>query len=100
RKSVFSAGHQNKIDKGSIFTTVNDQKSLVTIKPVSIKVGKAGQGNWYLVNLAPASFLYKERQAVMVVTIALCLVFGLIGVWVSFSVTNIIYREPRSKIHH
>jgi methyl-accepting chemotaxis protein len=95
RKS--NAVPESKIDQGSFFTTVNQQKSLVTYKAVS-KIGKAGKGNWYLVNLAPASFLYKEQRAVTIATIALSLIFGILGVWASFSVTNMIYKKGRPKI--
>ncbi len=98
RKSISNAGPENKIDQGSFFTTVNQQKSLVTYKAVGSKIGKAGKGNWYLVNLAPASFLYKERQAVTTATIALCLLCGILDIWVSFSVTNMIYKKRSPKI--
>lgn len=89
---------ESKIDQGSFFTTVNQQKSLVTYKAVGSKIGKAGKGNWYLVNLAPASFLYKEQRAVTIASIALSLIFGILGVWVSFSVTNMIYNKRSPKI--
>lgn len=88
----------SKIDQGSFFTIVNQQKSLVTYKAVGRKIGKAGKGDWYLVNLAPASFLYKEQRAVTIATIALSLIFGILGVWVSFSVTNMIYKKRSPKI--
>ena len=96
RKS--NAVPESKIDQGSFFTTVNQQKSLVTYKAVGSKIGKAGKGNWYLVNLAPVSFLYKEQRVVTIATIALSLIFGILGVWVSFSVTNMIYQKRSPKI--
>lgn len=95
--SKSNAVPDSKIDQGSFFTTVNQQKSLVTYKAVGSKIGKAGIGDWYLVNLAPASFLYKEQRAVTIATIALSLIFGILGVWVSFSVTNRSIRNEAPK---
>jgi two-component system sensor histidine kinase YesM len=89
--------HKSYIDHGSFITNVNGKQSLVTYKAIGSKNGIGGKSGWYLVNLAPASVLYEERQVVTVTTLILCLVFGALAIWFSFYVANIIFHDQRPK---
>jgi hypothetical protein len=82
------------IDHGSFITKVNDKQSLVTYKAIGSKNGIGGKNGWYLVNLAPTSFLDEEQQLVTVTTLILCIIFGGLAIWISFYAINI--REKRS----
>lgn len=94
--NTFSA-KVNKIDQGSFISKVNNHQSLVTYKAIGSKNGIGGKSGWYLVNLAPTSFLYEERQTVALTTLILCLIFGILAVWISFYVTKMIYSKQSSK---
>ena len=86
-------GRESKINQGSFIVDVNHKKSLVTYKAIGSKIEIGGKNGWYLINLAYTSFLYEERQIVAVTTLILCLVFGVLAVWVSFYTTKKVYSE-------
>lgn len=81
--------------QGSFFTTINQQNSLVIYKTVGSKIKNAEKSSWYLVNLTPVSFLYKEWRVVTIAIIVSCVVFGLLAAWVSFSVTKVIGQKQK-----
>lgn len=93
----FCSGQERKTDQGSFITNVNHKKSLVTYKAIRSKIEIGGRNDWYLVNLTSTSFLYKERKVVALTTILLCLVFGLLAIWISFYATKMIDIEQRQK---
>jgi hypothetical protein len=84
------SGKESKIDHGSFITNVNHKESLVTYKAIGSQSEIGGENGWYLVNLTPTSFLYEERQVVAITALILCLVFGILAVWISFYATKII----------
>lgn len=90
-----SPGIESGTAQGSFFTTVNQQNSLVTYKTVGSKIKNAGKSSWYLVNLTPVSFLYKEWRVVTIAIIVSCVVFGVLAAWVSFSVTKVIGQKQK-----
>lgn len=90
-----SPGLERGTDQGSFFTTINQQSSLVTYKTVGSKIKNAGKSSWYLVNLTPVSFLYKEWRVVTIAIIVSCVVFGILAAWVSFSVANMIGQKQK-----
>lgn len=92
RNSNFS-GPESSTAQGSFFTTVNQQNSLVTYKTMGSKIKNAGKSSWYLVNVTPVSFLYKEWRVVTIAIIVSCVVFGILAAWVSFSVTKVIGQK-------
>jgi hypothetical protein len=97
-KSVLSnplSIQESKINRGSFITMVNSKQSLVTYQAI----GSGGKNFWYLVNLAPTSFLYKERYVVALTTLILCLIFGVLAIWVSFYTTNMICNDKRSNLY-
>lgn len=89
-------GHEaGKARQGSFITTVNQKQNLVTYKAVGGKIKNAGRNSWYLVNLVSTSFLYKERRAVALITLVLCLIFGALAVWVSLYLTKRVVKERK-----
>lgn len=87
------SGQESKIDQGSFITNVNHKRSLVTYKAIRSKIETGGESGWYLINLTPTSFLYKERQVVTFATLVLCLLFGVLAVWISFYTEKMICIE-------
>ncbi len=85
------------IDHGSFITKANNKQSLVTYKAIGSKNGIGGKSGWYLVNLAPTSFIYEEQQVVTVTTLILCIIFGTLAIWFSFYAANIIFHDQRPK---
>jgi len=84
-----------KIRQGSFITTINQKQNLVTYRAVGGKIKNAGRNSWYLVNLIPTSFLYKERRVVAVITLVLCLIFGALAVGVSLYLTQRFGKERK-----
>ncbi|MBA2132942.1 cache domain-containing protein [Hydrogenispora sp. UU3] len=77
-----------KGQQGSFIATFNQEQNFVTYKAV-------GRNGWYLVNLVSASFLYKERRVVTVITLVLCLFFGALALCLSLYLTKRVGKERR-----